>query len=174
MAVFDFIADLIHDLLGGTQSTGLADLGADPDQWLPGRSGAADAAARTPPAFPDIGGSSVMAEVNEAMTTATENYHEGMAIAEQAPHLPSAGQQAQGFINGVMSASPEQLAHMSGQLGALSAGDEARASVGESMQGVLDRNAAHEAIKAADQGLIHGQSVAAAAERAIDQARNAL
>ncbi|MCA1696555.1 MAG: hypothetical protein LC749_18545 [Actinobacteria bacterium] len=123
--------------------------------------------------FPNPTGSSVMDQVNHAVETAEDNYREGMAIAKDAPQMPSAGQQAQGIIDGVMNASPEQLDAMEARLGALDAGDDIRDDVAQSQHDVANRNAAHEIKIAADQEEIHARSVAAAAQAAIDRAKSA-
>jgi hypothetical protein len=153
---FDAISDFIHELLGGTTSSHLADLGADPHQLLDVSdahdvSGAAE--------FPTMGGSSVMDQVNQAMDTATQNYDSGMALADHAPHIESAGQQAQDFIHGVMHASPEQLAHTGNELGGLQFGEQVDGSVSGAMHKLLDSNDAHEQIRGADQAVIHAKSV---------------
>lgn len=155
--IFDAISDFVHELLGGTTSSDLAHLGADPHQLL--NLGDAHDASGAAGEFPGMGGSSVMDQVNQAVETSSQNYTSGMAIADQAPHIASAGQQAQDFIDGVMHASPEQLAHTGQQLGGLQASEEIHNSVIDSQHQLLDRNAAHEQIRGADDALIHGKSV---------------
>src|SRR3954453_15404878 len=142
--IFDAISHFVHELLGGTTSSDLADLGADPHQLLGAGSAhdVSDAASQ----FPSMGGSSVMDQVNQAVATASDNYTSGMAIAEQAPHVASAGDSAMQFIDGVMHASPEQLAHTGQQLGGLQASEAIHDSVADAHQHLLDGNAAHEQI----------------------------
>jgi hypothetical protein len=165
MAIFDAISDFVHELLGGTTSSDLSDLGADPHQLLD-ISSAHDVAGEADQ-FPTMGGSSVMEQINHAVGTASENYTSGMAIAEHAPHMASAGEQAQQFIDGVMHASPEQLAHTGQQLGGLNASEQIQNSIAESQDHLWDGNAAHEQIKAADSELIHAKSVEDAVRRLL-------
>ncbi|MBV9488032.1 MAG: hypothetical protein JO246_18515 [Frankiaceae bacterium] len=163
--IFDAISDFIHELIGGTGSSHLADLGADPHQLLD-VSGAHDVADTTSQ-FPTMGGSAVMDQVNQAMDTATQNYTSGMALADHAPHLESAGQQAQDFIHGVMHASPEQLERTGNQLGGMNFSDHVHNSVNAASQQILDRDAAHEQIRGADKALIDGQSIVNAVRRLL-------
>jgi hypothetical protein len=155
--IFDAISDLVHELLGGTTSSDLAHLGADPHQLLD--VGGAHDVAGAAGEFPSMGGSSVTDQVNQAVSTASANYTSGMEIAGHAPYMLSAGDQAQQFIHGVMNASPDQLAHTGQQLGGLNASEAIHHSVIDSQQQLLDRNAAHEQIRGADRALIHGKSV---------------
>ena len=165
MDIFDFVSDAIHHLLGGTSSKDLADLGADPKQvLLSGQTAGTDV-------FPDMGGSAVMAQVNQAVSTASQSYREGMEIAASAPHMLSAGQQAQQLIDGVMQASPEQLAKMGQQLEGMTVAAGIHNSVNEAGQHLAESNAHHAALRDADQEIIHAKAVAAAAARALDRAR---
>jgi hypothetical protein len=168
MSIFDVVSDWIHDLFGGTTSTDLADLGADPDQVVPAGGNVPDAPAAQ---FPTMGGSPAMEQVNESMAKATTAYNEGMEIADDAPKMPSAGEQAGQFIHGVMNASPEQLEHMGGTLGALEASGEISNEVDASHHALLDSKAEHAQRIAEDQALIHAKAVEQGAQAAIDRAK---
>ncbi len=168
MGIFDEITDWFHDLVDGGAKPTLADLGADPDQVVQGGPSVATSAGP----FPNSSGSSVIDQVNQSMSTATEAYREGMQIAQEAPAMPGAGQQAQGIIDGVIQASPEQLAGMEHTVGGLVAGDEIRGEVAESEQSLADRNAAHGATLATDREEIHARAVVTGAQEAIDRANS--
>ena len=112
-------------------------------------------------------------QVNASVAEASQAYEEGMEIAEDAPKMESAGQQAQGIIDGVMEASPEQLADMESTVGGLAASEEISNEVAGSEQALADREAAHEAVIAADREEIHAESVDAAARAALDDAEQA-
>jgi hypothetical protein len=163
--IFDAISDFVHELLGGTTSSDLAHLGADPHQLLD--VGGAHDVAGAAGEFPGMGGSSVMDQVNQAVSTASANYTSGMEIAGHAPHMLSAGDQAQQFIHGVMHASPDQLAHTGQQLGGLNASETIHNGVMESHQHLLDDNDRHEQIRGADRALIHGKSVVDSVRRLL-------
>ena len=172
MDIFDLFHEAVHHVLGGTSSRDLADLGADPHQVLGAGQGLPDSpVSESAQAFPDMGGSSVMDQVNQAMATATQSYREGMDSAGHAPVALSAGDQAQQLIDGVMHASPEQLARMGQQVQGLSVSEGIRESVAEARQQLLDDNAHHDLLRAADSDEIHAKAVAAAAQAALDRAR---
>jgi len=163
MSIFDVVSEWLHDLFGGTKSSDLADLGADPDQVVDQQA----------VQFPTMGGSPVMEQVNASMAAATEAYNQGMEELHDAPKGPTAGEQAAAFVDGVMNASPEQLEAMGGTLGALNASEEIRGSVAESHHELLESKSEHAQKLAENETLIHAKSVEQAAEAAAERAKDA-
>lgn len=168
MGILDEISDWVHDLFAPDGAKTLSDVGVDPASGTPGEGLPASGEA-----FPNSSNSAVMDQVNASVAQASQAYEEGMEIAEDAPQASTAGAQAQGIIDGVMEASPEQLAEMESTVGGLAASEEISAEVTESERDLADREAAHEAIIAADREEINAESVAADAEEAAEDAEQA-
>jgi hypothetical protein len=174
MGIIDAIGDWIHDMVDGPGSKPtLAELGADPDQ-VPkgGAAGAPGGGAGGGDMFPNASGSSVMDQVNKSMDIANENYREGMEIAKDAPKMPSAGEQAQGIIDGVRNASPEQLERMARDGEGMAIAEDIRGDVDKSHHDLLDRKTEHEVKIGEDRALIDAERVEKDAQAAIDRAKD--